>query len=126
VGAPLEKRRETRLSVSVANRVVLMGLADTRVAPLPGALLELTADGMRARFRSGDLRQARQRLVGSLVGVHLTLPGTAGALRTTARVVEAAAAPGGDPEGEMRVGLEFLALVPALRDRLERLVAEAA
>lgn len=128
VGAPIERRRETRLTVSFANKVALLGLAGTRVAPIPGALADLSASGASVRFRRGDLAQYRRTLEGALVSVHLTLPGDRSALRIGARVVwsEAPHEGSSDPESALRIGLEFVAMSPAVEARIERLVSGVA
>lgn len=127
VGAPIERRRETRLTVQLANGVVLLGLAGTRVAPVPGALVDLSASGMSARFRRGDLLQARGALRDAVVSVHLTLPGGEGAVRVASRVVWIDREPASnDPESALAVGLEFVAMGRSLQGQLERIVAAGA
>ncbi len=125
--APIERRRENRLSVQVANGVVMLGLAGTRVAPLPGALVELSARGMGVRFRRGDLLQEGVALREAVVSVHLVLPGDRGVERLAARVVWVDRDPAAtDPESALGLGLEFVALSPAQQTRLERATAAGA
>ncbi len=120
VGAPIERRRENRLSVQAANGVVLLGLAGTRVAPLPGALLDLSVSGLSVRFRRGDVLQACSALRESVVAVHLSLPGEGGAERLAARVAWVDREPAAtDPESALSLGLEFVAMSPAQQARIE-------
>ncbi len=119
VDAPAERRRETRVLVQAASGVVLLGLADTRVSPIPGALVALTEHGLSARFRRGDLLQARARLRNAMVSVHLVLAGRDSVERLVARVTWVDQEPAAtDPESALSLGLEFVAIHPALQQRL--------
>jgi hypothetical protein len=126
VAAPEDRRRETRFSVHMANRVVTLGLAGTRVAPLIGALAGITPRGMAVRFRRGDVLQAGHALRGSVVSVHLGMAGGEGTQRLAARVSCAEPAPGPhDPESALALELEFMAMSPATRVLLEHLEPES-
>jgi hypothetical protein len=119
VGAPMERRRETRLSVHTESRVAMLGLAGTRVAPLPGALADLDPEGLAVRFRRGDALQAAARLRGSVIAVHLALPGDEQIVHLAARVdVADGDAGASDPDTVITLRLGFLEMLPSMRARI--------
>ncbi len=121
VGAPLDRRRETRVNVRLKTRVALLGLAGTRVAPLDGLVRCLSPSGIGLRFRSAEALHARRALENAVVSVHLALTDRL-VLKLAARVrwigTDRGARRDGDPH-DVRLGLEFVLLTAEDRARIE-------
>jgi hypothetical protein len=129
VGAPFDRRRETRVSVTFESRAALIGLAGSRVAPFAGRLFDLSPSGLGLGFPRAELLPARELLEGALVTVDIQLPDGEPPLRMTSRVRWVRlASRGGDPGasemGEM--GLEFVLVNAREHARIQNALIAAA
>lgn len=129
--APFERRNETRAAISLHSRVVLLGLAGTRVAPLNGTLVDLTAHGACCRFPKAELTQAREALENAAINLRLILPGVAEPMALVAEVRWADADeqdPAAPDAPQGRVGVEFCFVAEhdraLIREFLERAAAD--
>jgi hypothetical protein len=112
--APLERRPETRIAISLEDRTALLGFAGTRVAPIRGVLHALSAAGITVGFRREELLPMRSALDGAAVRVSLNLDGRAVlqfAVRMTWVEVDAAAREGAG-SADAIFTLDFLAVSP--------------
>jgi len=118
VSAPLERRRQSRISVNLLSGVARLGLVDTRVAPLDGRLVQFSGGYLQLAFSRSDLRHLRSRLEGSCMPLRLNFDVNepplvcAGRVRWTSALGEI---PGID---ELQVEVEFLPISPRDRDRI--------
>jgi len=117
--APVERRRETRLSIHLKSAVVRLGIADTRVAPISGRLLQFTAGFVELAFPRSELRHLRNRLEHSFINVQLNINPREGLLLCVGRVRYTAAVPGDDGNDELRLEVEFMPLPPRDQTRIE-------
>jgi len=127
--APIERRRETRASVSFETRAAMLGLAGSRVAPFAGRLLSLSPSGVGLGFPRAALRAAREELEGSLLSIEIRLPGDEPPLRLMGRVRWVLLAPhttGSIPEDMGVLGLEFILVSARERARIEQVLIHAA
>lgn len=129
VGAPFDRRRETRVSVTLESRAALIGLAGSRVAPFAGRLFDLSPSGVGLGFPRAELLPARELLEGALVTVDISLPDGEPPLRMTSRVRWVRLAPrgdrpGADDMGEM--GLEFVLVNAREHARIQNALIAAA
>jgi hypothetical protein len=120
--APVERRRETRLSIHLKSAVARLGLADTRVAPISGQLRQFTAGFVELSFPRSELRHLRNRLEGSFVNVQLNIDPRDALLLCVGRVRYTAALPGNDGSDELRLEVEFMPLPPRDQSRIEAAV----
>lgn len=123
VGAPFERRRETRVAVSIENGRALLGLAGTRVKPLVGRVEDLSVGGLCVAFSHATLAQEGWRLQDSVIAIQFELP-DGKPINAAARVCWVRPDDGGTG-GESRVGLEFMPLPRADRERIRRHVERA-
>ncbi|HEY2954544.1 MAG TPA: PilZ domain-containing protein [Candidatus Eisenbacteria bacterium] len=124
----LERRRETRASVSFKTRVAMLGLAGSRVAPFEGRLLNLSPAGLGLGFPRAELRAVREELEGSLLTVEIELGGGE-PLQLMSRVRWVQLAPqtrGALPEDMGVLGLEFILVSARERTRIEGVLIHAA
>lgn len=122
VSAPVERRRETRISVNVKSGIARMGLEDTRVAPLDGRMIQFTSTFVELAFPRSELRHLRGRLERSFVALRLSLdPRTAVSCVARVRWTSMLNAEGSEAD-EMRLELEFMPMAPSDQER----IAEAA
>ncbi|HTO90000.1 MAG TPA: hypothetical protein VMJ70_02615 [Candidatus Sulfotelmatobacter sp.] len=120
--APVERRRETRLSIQLKSGVVRLGLADTRVAPLSGRLVQFTAGFVELAFARSELRHLRSRLEGSFLNVQLNINPREELLLCVGRVRYTTALAGESGSDELRIEVEFMPLPPRDQARIEAAV----
>lgn len=129
VGAPIERRRGTRVTATLETRVALLGVSGTRVAPFSGRLLDLSPGGMGVGFPRGELRHLREELEHALLTVELKLDRRGEPLELTCRVrwvsLESPDGPAG-PDDLARLGLEFVLLSARGRTRIQEALIRAA
>jgi hypothetical protein len=122
VGAPIERRRGTRVTATLETRVALLGISGTRVAPFGGRLLDLSPSGMGVGFPRGEIRHIREELEGALLDVELKLDRRGEPLELTCRVRWVSFdGPDGaaEPDELARLGLEFVLLTARARTRIQ-------
>lgn len=126
-GSGPERRRETRLSVLLAQGVALLGEAGTSVAPLRGTVVDVSLSGIGLRFPAAQIRHAGRLHPEAIVTVRIGLHDTGEVLPVTGRIawIEwSPLAPGAGAE-EARLGLEFVAMSAEKRSRLVHLLDAA-
>ena len=114
VSAPVERRRSHRISVNLLSGAARLGLADTRVAPLGGRLVEIRPDFLQLAFARSDLRHLRSHLEGMCLALRLNLDGRETPIECTGRVRWTSAL--GDLPGTDELHLELEILPMARRD----------
>jgi hypothetical protein len=120
--APVERRRETRLSLHLKSGIVRLGLADTRVAPVSGKLLQFTAGFVELSFPRSELRHLRTRLENSFINVQLNINPREALLLCVGRVRYTAALAADDGTDDLRLEVEFMPLPPRDQTRIEEAV----
>ena len=120
--APVERRRETRLSIHLKSGIVRLGLADTRVAPVSGKLTQFTAGFVELSFPRHELRHLRTRLENSFINVQLNMNAREALLLCVGRVRYTAALAADDGSDELRLEVEFMPLPPRDQTRIEEAV----
>ena len=128
VGVARERRRGTRMTVMLENRVALLGEEGTRVAPLHGTVVDISATGLGLQFQAAQVRGARGIQPQALVTLQVGLRHADEALPVTGRIAWIEwhpVAPGQGTE-HARIGLEFVAMSAEQRTRLLHLLDSAA
>ncbi|MEO5617336.1 MAG: hypothetical protein ABIS67_06165 [Candidatus Eisenbacteria bacterium] len=121
-GAPVDRRRESRIAINLASGVARLGLVDTRVAPLPGHLRQLGPDFLELIFARDDLRHLRTRLEGSCLALQFNLGPDEPQLLCTGRVRYTTAMGSGIDASDLTIELEILPLRASERDRMAEAV----
>lgn len=122
VGTPIERRKEPRITVALATRLALLGLAGGRIAPLRGRLTDLSLWGMGIRFSPEDVTPAHAALENAVISVELELGPTEPMLRLAGRVVRLEA----EEAGGLSLGVELVLATELDRTRLREAVEAAA
>lgn len=118
-GAPLERRRETRVRIALGQRIALLGLAGTRIKPIEGELVDLSMGGMCLGFPHHQVSQLKGPLENSVLAFRLDLP-SGPPILASARVAWVRQPDSADPlvRDSVRVGFEFMPMPLEDRERL--------
>jgi len=116
-GAPIERRRGSRVAINLASGVARLGLTDTRVAPIGGRVGRVEPERLELIFQRSDLRHLRTRLEGSCLGLQFQLGPEQPPLICTGRVRWTSALGAGPDATELNIEIEILPLRSTDRDR---------
>lgn len=115
IGDPIERRRDSRVAVTISSRLAILGLGEHAPNPVSGSLADLSVSGMGVRFSQDELSPMHAALEDAVLSVELELAPPELPLRLAGRVRRL------DQEDETHtvlLGVEFVLLTDLDRARL--------
>lgn len=115
VGEPIERRRDSRVAVTISSRLAILGLVGGASTPVSGSLADLSVSGMGVRFTQDQLRPVHASLEDAVLTVELELAPPEPPLRLAGRVRRLDL---DDDTGTVLLGVEFVLVTDLDRARL--------